>query len=220
MIDIIWDSSLLDSALTDATDDISVFDISLLDVTDGMSLLDATLVVINVPVLAATMAAVTYFPEVSIPLDVTLALSVIDSGVDCTLLDVVVTNNVEEGLLLDSPPVAVTVGVVVEIKEVPINVVVGDVTNGIIAEASDIEEAWSLLDVTLVGNIDDEEVIPSLNVVLLNVSTITVMEGETVVAEYRLVFVTTVVLIGVSDDGNVIDSTEACSLLDSVMVGA
>ena len=219
MIDIIRDSSLLDSALRDATDDISVFDISLLDVTDGMSLLDATLAT-NVPVLAATMAAVTYFPEVSIPLDVTLALSVIDSGVDCTLLDVVVTNNVEEGLLLDSPPVAVTVGVVVEIKEVPINVVVGDVTNGIIAEASDIEEAWSLLDVTLVGNIDDEEVIPSLNVVLLNVSTITVMEGETVVAEYRLVFVTTVVLIGVSDDGNVIDGTEACSLLDSVMVGA
>ena len=225
MIDFIRVSSLLDAALVDATDDSSVVDISLLDVSDGMSLLDATLVatVTDVPVLITTTVEVIYCTEVSILFDVTLALNVVDSGVNCSLLNVVmieVTDNVEEGLLLDSSLVAVLVGIVVEINEVAINVVVGEVTYGIIAEASDIERAWSLLDIILVGKIDNKEVIPFLNVALLNVRAVAVMEGITVAAESRLVFVTIVVMTGISDNENVIDGIEACPSLDSITVGA
>ena len=194
--------SLFDNALAEITESIGVnvlLDATLVNVIDGAnicSLLVAVLIAITdavevSPLPVTTMAEVTYCTEViiSILLDVTMGLNVIDSAVDCTLLDVVVIE------VIDSIE-DVTVGVVVEIREessalntVLINVVAGEMIDGTIkvidgatVEVSNNEKVWSLLDITLVGKIDNKEVTSLPNVLLLNTLAMTVLVNITVFA--------------------------------------
>ena len=224
--------SLLDGTLAEVTDDNGInvlLDVTLVNVNNGVnicSLLDAILIAITStdvvevgPLLAIIMAEVIDCTKVSILLDVMLALNVIDSGVDCSLLDVVVIELM--GSVEDS-----TVGAVVEIREessvlntLLVIVVAGEMINdrievigGATVEVSDNEKVWSLLDITPVGKIDNKEVNSLFNVLLSNTLAITVLVNLTVFVVSRLVYTTAVLLIDVN-------SVEACPLLDSALVG-
>ena len=120
--------------------------------------------------------------------------------------------------MLDSPLLIITVDVVdvaVEIREdssllntILKNVAAGEmidseteVIGGATVEVSNNEKIWSLLDVAL-----------------SNVLAIVVLVDLTVSAVSRLVYTTTVLLIGVNNGGNVTDGVGACSPLDSALV--
>ena len=164
MMDFIEVSILLDAALIDVIEDSPVLDISLVE---ACSLLDVTPVVktdvVEVsPLLVATMVEVMDGTKVSVLLVVALALNVIDSGVGCSLLDVVVIEvryNVVE--LLDSPLVVIIIGALVEISEVSflcdiavINAVLGEMTDDVTIGVSDDVKILLLIDIILVDNED------------------------------------------------------------------
>ena len=216
--------SIVVSLLIDVADDILS-----VDSEDICSLLDDVLVAIT-DIVEVSSLVVTAMVEVidctalSRLLDATLPISVTEGVKVCSPLDVALielTNNAEEGLLLDSPLVAVTAGGAVEVVDrvssllntILICGVVGEVTDGTIFEKSDTENASLLLEVALV---DEIEVISFIDVVLTNALILTVLEDITDVAESRLVFVTVMLLI---DGGNVTNDVVACSLLGSPLVG-
>ena len=173
IVDFIGVSILVDATVLNVTEDSSVLDNLPVDSAEVCSLLDVILVAITdvlevSPLLVTTMVEVIDCEEVSILLDVTLVLNIIDSEVGCTVLDMVligVADNVEEGLLFDSSRVTVTVGAVVEITEVSslldivvANVVFREMIDDVITGVLYNEEILSLLDITLVGKIDNKDV--------------------------------------------------------------
>ena len=208
-------SSIIDSALVEITEikEINVlFDATLVTVIDGInvcSLIDTLVAITDVAevtsLLVTAMVEVTYSVELNRLLEATLVMCVSEGVNSCTLMDVAlikVTDNVEEGLLLDSP---LTVGAATAVE------IIGDslnsllnIFNVVIGEKTDNGAIVSPCDIALAEVADDARVIlPLDNGLVVEICSLldSVLENKTDVIKARLLLVTTTVLVGITVGG-------------------
>ena len=141
-------------------------------------------------------------------LEATLVMCVSEGVNSCTLMDVAlikVTDNVEEGLLLDSPLVIITVGAAtaVEIIGGSLNSLV-NIFNVVVGEITDNGALVSPCDIVLAEGTDDARVILPLDnglVVEICLLLDPALDNMTDVIETRLLLVTTTVLVGITVGG-------------------
>ena len=141
-------------------------------------------------------------------LEATLVMCVSEGVNSCTLMDVAlikVTDNVEEGLLLDSPLVIITVGAAtaVEIIGGSLNSLL-NIFNVVVGEITDNGALISSCDTVLAEVADDAGVIlPLDNGLVVEICSLldSVLENKTDVIKARLLLVTTTVLVGITVGG-------------------
>ena len=142
-------------------------------------------------------------------LEATLVMCVSEGVNSCTLMDVAlikVTDNVEEGLLLDSPLVVITVGAATAVETIGgslnsllniFNVVVGITDNGAIVSPCDIALAEVADDASC------RVILPLDNGLVVEICSLLdpALDNMTDVIEARLLLVTTTVLVGIAVGG-------------------